>query len=146
MSNPNIVYIFFDDLGYGDISYLNPESKIQTPNMDRLSSEGMCSTDVHSCSAVCSPSRYGVLTGRYCWRTRLQNGVLNGYSEPLIEPERLTVASLLKQHGYHTACIGKWHVGLNWTRKKGVQNLEDYRLGWDRGEAIDFTQPFTGGP
>ncbi len=146
MSNPNIVYIFFDDLGYGDISYLNPESKIQTPNMDRLSAEGMCFTDVHSCSAVCSPSRYGVLTGRYCWRTRLQNGVLNGYSEPLIEPDRLTVASLLKQHGYHTACIGKWHVGLNWTRKKGVQHLEDYRLGWDRGEAIDFTRPFTGGP
>ena len=86
MPNPNIVYIFFDDLGYGDISYLNPESKIHTPNMDRLSSEGMCSTDVHSCSAVCSPSRYGVLTGRYCWRTRLQNGVLNGYSEPSSNP------------------------------------------------------------
>ena len=146
MPNPNIVYIFFDDLGYGDISYLNPESKIQTPNIDRLSADGMCFTDVHSCSAVCSPSRYGVLTGRYCWRTRLQNGVLNGYSEPLIEPDRITVASLLKKQGYHTACIGKWHVGLNWTRKKGVQHLEDYRLGWDRGEAIDFTQPFTGGP
>lgn len=86
MSNPNIVYIFFDDLGYGDISYLNPESKIQTPNIDRLSAEGMCFTDVHSCSAVCSPSRYGVLTGRYCWRTRLQNGVLNGYSDPSLNP------------------------------------------------------------
>ena len=118
MPNPNIVYIFFDDLGYGDISYLNPESK--NPNT-KYGPPILRWHVLYRCSLLLRrvlPSRYGVLTGRYCWRTRLQNGVLNGYSEPLIEPDRMTVASLLKQQGYHTACIGKWHVGLNWTQKK----------------------------
>jgi arylsulfatase A-like enzyme len=110
---PNIVYILFDDLGYGDVKCLNPEGKIATPHMDKLASEGMIFTDAHSGSSVCSPSRYGVLTGRYCWRTRLQQGVLFGYDKPLIAPQRMTVASLLRKKGYATACMGKWHLGMD---------------------------------
>ncbi|ARN57300.1 sulfatase family protein [Sedimentisphaera salicampi] len=109
---PNIVFIMADDMGYGDPGCLNPDSKIPTPNMDRLAKEGMRFTDAHSPSAVCTPTRYGVLTGRYCWRTRLKKGVLWGYSRRLIKPERTTVASMLKDSGYHTACVGKWHLGL----------------------------------
>ncbi|HVJ85130.1 MAG TPA: arylsulfatase [Caulifigura sp.] len=110
---PNIVYILADDLGYGDVQCLNPErGKIPTPNLDRFASQGMTFTDSHSGSAVCTPTRYGLLTGRYAWRTRLQQGVLDGGDdEPLIAPDRLTVPKLLKQHGYTTACLGKWHLG-----------------------------------
>jgi len=85
--------------------------------MDKLASEGIRFTDAHSPSAVCSPTRYGVLTGRYCWRTWLKKGALIGFNRPLIEPERLTIGSMLKQSGYETACIGKWHVGLPWPVK-----------------------------
>jgi len=110
---PNIVYILADDLGYGDVHALNPQrGKIKTPHLDRLAAQGMTFTDAHSGSSVCTPTRYGVLTGRYAWRTRLQNGVLDGYVEPLIAQGRLTVPALLKQHGYATACIGKWHLGF----------------------------------
>ena len=109
---PSIVYILADDLGYGDVHALNPErGKIATPHLDRLASQGMTFTDAHSGSSVCTPTRYGVLTGRYAWRTRLQSSVLGNYAEPLIAADRLTVPGLLKQHGYHTACIGKWHLG-----------------------------------
>jgi len=111
---PNVVYILADDMGYGDVGCLNPEGKIPTPNMDRLGREGMIFTDAHSSSAVCTPTRYSILTGRYNWRSRLKSGVFNGYSQPLIEKGRETVASLLKRHGYETACIGKWHLGLGW--------------------------------
>jgi arylsulfatase A-like enzyme len=112
---PNIVYILCDDLGYGDVHALNPErGKIATPNIDRLASQGMIFTDAHAGSSVCTPSGYGILTGRYCWRTKLQSSVLSGSDLPLIAPDRLTVASLLKQHGYATACIGKWHLGLKY--------------------------------
>ncbi len=112
-AKPNIVYILCDDLGYGDVQCLNPErGKIATPQMDKLAAQGMTFTDAHTSSSVCSPTRYGVLTGRYNWRSRLQKGVLHGFDEPLIAPNRLTVAGLLKQHGYTTACIGKWHLGL----------------------------------
>jgi len=119
---PNIVYILADDLGYGDVHCLNPQNgKIPTPHLDRLASQGMTFTDAHSGSSVCTPTRYGVLTGRYAWRTRLQHGVLSDYTEPLIAADRLTVPALLKQHGYHTACIGKWHLGftLDAQRAKG---------------------------
>ncbi len=110
---PNIVYILADDLGYGDVHCLNPQrGKIKTPNLDRLASLGMTFTDAHSGSSVCTPTRYGVLTGRYAWLTRLQSGVLDGYVPPLIAQERLTVPALLKQQGYHTACLGKWHLGF----------------------------------
>lgn len=109
---PSIVYILADDLGYGDVHALNPErGKIATPHLDRLASQGMTFTDAHSGSSVCTPTRYGVLTGRYAWRTRLQSSVLGNYVEPLIAADRLTVPGLLKQQGYHTACIGKWHLG-----------------------------------
>ncbi|MCF7847828.1 MAG: arylsulfatase, partial [Kiritimatiellales bacterium] len=109
--------------GYGDAQALNPTSKIPTPNLNRLAAEGMTFTDAHSGSAVCTPTRYGVVTGRYCWRTRLKRGVLNGYSDHLIDPARLTVAGLLKQNGYHTACIGKWHLGMD-LPKEGKENID----------------------
>jgi len=110
---PNIVYILADDLGYGDVRCLNPErGRIPTPNLDRIAREGMTFTDAHSGASVCTPTRYGVLTGRYAWRTRLQKGVLDDYVTPLIAADRLTVPSLLKRHGYHSACVGKWHLGF----------------------------------
>lgn len=97
---PNIVYILADDLGWGDLGCYNRESAAPTPNADRLASQGVRFTDMHSPSAVCTPTRYGVMTGRYCWRSRLKKGVLNGYSPNLIEPDRLTVPGLLKSQGY----------------------------------------------
>lgn len=112
-AKPNIIYILCDDLGYGDVQCLNPQrGKIKTPNLDKLASQGMTFTDAHSGSSVCTPTRYGLLTGRYAWRSRLQHGVLDGYVEPLIAADRLTVPGLLRQQGYHTACIGKWHLGF----------------------------------
>ncbi len=103
---PNFVFILCDDLGYGDVKSNNENGKIATPNMDRIAARGMRFTDAHSSSAVCSPTRYGVMTGRYNWRSRLQSGVLGGLSPRLIEEGRMTVASMLKQQGYKTAAIG----------------------------------------
>ena len=113
-ARPNIVYILADDLGYGDLRCLNPDSKIPTPNIDRLAAGGMVFSDAHACGAVCTPTRYGILTGRYCFRSPLERGVLGALSPRLIEGGRLTVPLLLKQHGYRTACIGKWHLGMDW--------------------------------
>lgn len=111
----NVVVILADDLGYGDVSCYNPErGKIPTPRIDRLAKEGMRFTDAHSSSGVCSPTRYALLTGRYHWRTRLQQGIVGVWGNPLIAPERMTIASLAKQQGYATACIGKWHLGWDW--------------------------------
>ena len=126
--HPNIIFIMADDMGYGDLGCYNKKSKIPTPNMDRLAKEGIRFTDAHSPSAVCTPTRYGVLTGRYCWRSRLKRGVLGGYSPCLIDTKRMTVASLLKQHGYATACIGKWHLGLGGDKR------------------TDFSKPLVPGP
>ncbi len=109
---PNIVILLADDMGIGDLACYNKDSKIPTPNMNRLAAQGLRFTDAHTPAAVCSPTRYGLLTGRYCWRSRLKSGVLQGYSPALIEPGRLTLAALLKRHGYVTACVGKWHLGL----------------------------------
>ncbi len=129
---PNILYILADDLGYGDVHFLNPEhGKLPTPNIDRLATQGMTFTDAHSGSAVCTPTRYGVLTGRYAWRSRLQSGVLGPYAPPLIPSTRPTIASLLRSRGYATACIGKWHLGWNWPRER---------------DRIDFERPIIGGP
>ena len=130
---PNIVFILADDMGYGDVRTLNPRSTIPTPNLDRLAGEGMTFTDAHTPSAVCTPTRYGLLTGRYCWRTRLKSGVLNGYGQPLIEEDRPTVASFLRERGYHTGMVGKWHLGL------GYASSTD-------GKAFDFSQPVSDGP
>jgi arylsulfatase A len=117
---PNIVYVLADDLGWGDLGCYNPQSAVPTPNADRFATQGMRFTDMHSPSAVCTPTRYGILTGRYCWRSKLKNGVLWGYSPNLIEDGRLTAPAILKSRGYYTAGIGKWHLGL------GTQEKTDY--------------------
>jgi arylsulfatase A-like enzyme len=125
---PNIVYIICDDLGFGDVQYLNPErGKIPTPAIDKLATQGMTFSDAHSGSSVCTPTRYGVLTGRYAWRSRLQNGVLGGGHEfdPLIAADRLTVPALLTEAGYRSACMGKWHLGFKFQDKAG-KDLELY--------------------
>lgn len=111
-AKPNILLILADDLGYGDLSCYNPQARTRTPRIDALANQGVQFTDAHSPSSVCTPTRYGLLTGRYCWRTRLKNGVLNGESPSLIEPGRETIASMLKKQGYRTGVFGKWHLGL----------------------------------
>ncbi|MCK4999616.1 MAG: arylsulfatase [Anaerohalosphaera sp.] len=140
---PNIIFIMADDLGYGDVSCLNLDSKIPTPNIDRLAKLGITFTDAHSNAALCSPTRYGVLTGRYSWRRRRTGGALWSFDLPLIEKDRATVPKYLKDHGYHTACIGKWHLGMNWRDKDG-NILED--TGAEKGWNIDFTRPLENGP
>ena len=114
---PNIVFVLFDDMGWGQPQSYNPQSALRTPNLDKLSTQGMRFTDAHTAAAVCTPTRYGVLTGRYPSRIG-QFGVLTTFSKPIIPPGRMTVASLLKQQGYATACIGKWHLGMNWVDGK----------------------------
>lgn len=134
MNRPNIIYILADDMGYGDLSCLNPESRIRTANLDQLAAGGMAFRDAHSTSAVCTPSRYSILTGRYNWRSWLKHGVTFGYSRPVIEEGRMTVPSFLKEHGYATGCVGKWHLGWNWA-KSG-----------DGDEEVDFEHSISGGP
>lgn len=112
---PNIVYILCDDLGYGDVHCLAPETnKIPTPCADHLASQGMVFTDAHSGSSVCSPTRYGIMTGRYSWRSRLQQGVVTGFAPSLISDDRVTAAGFLKQQGYATAAFGKWHLDFEY--------------------------------
>jgi len=134
---PNVVYILADDLGYGDVSCLNPESKIPTVCTDRVAREGVVFTDAHSGSAVCTPTRYGILTGRYSWRSPLKAHVLEGHSAPLIVKDRMTVASLLKSSGYRTACVGKWHLGLRWATTDGQAA---------RPDNLDYAKPIGDGP
>jgi arylsulfatase A-like enzyme len=153
---PHIVFVLADDMGYGDVNCYNPDSKIPTPHMDRLAEQGIRFTDAHSPSAVCSPTRYGLLTGRYCWRTWLKRGVVGGYTPPLIEPGRPTIASFLKKQGYRTGCFGKWHLGLGWTRQNGFtptwkEAEKMWRGSWqdgdpEKGMDVDFTKPIQGGP
>jgi len=145
-ARPNVVFILADDLGYGDVRCLNPQGKIPTPHLDRLAAGGMIFTDAHSGSAVCSPTRYGVLTGRYSWRSRLKNGVLGGLSPRLIEPGRATVASFLQERGYTTACIGKWHLGMDWVKLPGKDVSELNIETPDQVNNVDYTQPITNGP
>jgi arylsulfatase A-like enzyme len=139
-AKPNILFILADDLGYGDVKCFNPEGKIPTPHLDRLATEGMRFTDAHSSSAVCTPTRYSILTGRYNWRSRLQSGVLSGYSPRLIETNRLTVPEFLRQQGYATAGIGKWHLGMDWPRKGGGIVRAGHHTN------VDYTLPIQGGP
>ena len=129
---PNIVIVLTDDLGYGDVGYLNSQSQIPTPNLDTLAGQGMAFLDAHSPSAICTPTRYGLLTGRYAWRTRLTRGVLDGYDGPLIAPNRETLGSFLGATGYRTAVIGKWHLGLGFAKNA-------------LGE-FDFEEPIDDGP
>lgn len=142
---PNIIYVLADDLGYGDVQVFNPEGKIQTPNLNRLAEEGMKFTDAHTSSSVCTPTRYGILTGRYNWRSPLKSGVLTGTSEALIPNNRETVASILKNEGYNTAYVGKWHLGWNWAKKDSAESLGS---GWNETDYdnIDFTAPVTNSP
>lgn len=116
---PNIVVIYTDDQGYGDASCLNPEAKFQTPNLDRLATEGITLTNAHSSDTVCTPSRYGLLTGRYCWRTTKKTGVLGAEAPCLIVDGRMTLASMLRERGYHTAMVGKWHLGMDFPGTPG---------------------------
>jgi len=141
-SRPNFVLILADDLGYGDLRCYAQESKIPTPHLDRLAAEGMRFTDAHSPSSVCSPTRYALLTGRYAWRSKLQQGVLVPWDAPLIAPDRLTVATLLKQRGYRTACIGKWHLGWDWPTTDGQRAAS----GENRLSNVDFTRVLANGP
>lgn len=126
--HPNIVIILADDMGWGDASCYNPQSKTPTPNINRLAQQGMRFTDAHSTSGVCTPTRYGLLTGRYAWRTSLKRGVLQGYDPMLIEPGRITIASLLKAQGYKTGAVGKWHLGFGNTKP------------------VEYAKPLTPGP
>ena len=136
MKNPNIIFILADDMGYGDVSCMNPEGKIPTKSIDKIASQGMAFTNAHATSAICSPSRYSVLTGRYCWR-RMPAGIVGVYGEPLLKPGRMTVAGLLKKAGYSTTCFGKWHLGMGWAKT----GKKDGRL-----QKIDFTKPVDSGP
>ncbi|PAW89255.1 MAG: arylsulfatase, partial [Pedosphaera sp. Tous-C6FEB] len=145
-AKPNILYVLCDDLGYGDVKCLNPKGKIATPHLDKLAAGGMIFTDVHSSSSVCTPTRYGIMTGRYNWRSKLQSSVLGGLSPRLIEPGRMTVASLLKQHGYHTAAIGKWHLGMDWVKKEGQTVAELNIESAAQVNSVDYTQPIKNGP
>lgn len=121
--SPNIIFILADDLGYGDVKCFNPEGKIPTPNLDKMAESGIMFTDAHTSSAVCTPSRYSILTGRYNWRSSLKSFVLSGYSKSLIKPGRTTIAEMLKKQGYTTAYVGKWHLGWDWDIKKEDSNL-----------------------
>jgi len=153
MNAPNIIYILADDMGYGDAGCNNPASKIPTPHLDRLAEQGMRFTDAHAPSSVCTPSRYAVLTGRYCWRSRLKKGVLWPTDGALIEPDRPTVAKCLRDAGYQTACFGKWHLGLDWTFADGASSIPEMAYGvhnkpvrHERMARVDFSKPFRGGP
>jgi len=157
---PNIIFILADDMSFDSVSANNEKiGEMKTPNIDKLIAEGMNFTDAHSGSAVCTPTRYGLLTGRYCWRTKLKNSVLWEYAAPLIEEERLTVAEMLRENGYRTGMVGKWHLGLDWRGVdgeivNGTLQLGDasFRPGAPAkrvqtvAELIDFSQPITGGP
>lgn len=131
---PNVILMFIDDLGYGDVSCLNPDSKINTSNIDRLANQGISFTDAHATSALCTPSRYGLLTGRYNWRSKLKKLVYVASEDNLIEEGRLTLASILKAMGYKTACIGKWHLGMQWIHTG------------DGPYDVDYSKPYKVGP
>jgi arylsulfatase A-like enzyme len=133
-AKPNIVFVLFDDLGYGQPQCYDAKSALRTPNLDKLATQGMRFTDAHTAAAVCTPTRYGVLTGRYPSRIG-QFGVLTTFSKPIIPPSRMTVASLLKAEGYTTACVGKWHLGMDWVDGKPGSEKE-----------VPFGAKMTGGP
>lgn len=146
--SPNIIVILADDMGIDSVSAFNEQLGFKTPHIDALAQSGMSFTDAHSGSAVCTPTRYGLLTGRYAWRSRLKQYIIPKWDTPLIEEERLTIGSMLQQHGYHTACIGKWHLGWNWpfisTESIPVGNGNALKKTAAKG--IDWTRPITGGP
>jgi len=144
---PNIVIIYADDMGYGDLNCQNPQSKIPTPHLDQLATEGMRFTDAHSSSGICSPSRFALLTGTYHWRR--QHGIVNSFGPPFFKDTDITLPQLLKEKGYATACIGKWHLGWNWIFKNEPSGEV---MQWGRmrkfyqAEDVDWSQPIKGGP
>ena len=143
---PNIIYVLMDDMGQGDVSCFNPSSKIHTPNIDSLAASGMSFTDAHTNSSVCTPTRYGILTGRYAWRTHLKKSVIGGTSPSLIRPGRLTIASLLKQAGYDTAMIGKWHLGWDFSFHPDSVKIDPLYWGYTPGTKIDYAKGVKNGP
>jgi arylsulfatase A len=143
-AKPNVIVFLADDLGYADVACYG--GKIPTPHIDRLAAEGMKFTDAHSTSSVCTPTRYGLLTGRYNWRSKLKRSVLGGLSPRLIEPGRMTVASMLQDRGYRTACVGKWHLGMDWVIKPGLQVSELSIEPREQVFNVDYSQPITNGP
>ena len=144
VTKPHVLLILADDLGYGDVHCYNAKAKVPTPNIDRLASEGMRFTDAHSPATVCTPSRYSLMTGQMAFRVPNGGTVFQGAGGPcLIAPGRLTLPAMLRQQGYATAAVGKWHVGLTFRDKAGEPihrgRLEDVRR-------IDFTRRVEGGP
>lgn len=153
ITKPNIVIIYADDMGYGDLNVLNKDSKIPTPNLDQLAKEGMSFTDGHSASTVCSPSRYSMLTGRYHWRGHLTKGVIGPWGDSAFEQGTVTIADMLKHQGYQTGVIGKWHLGMTYPFKEGKgQNVKDKKA-WRRidknlytPDDFDWDKPVLNGP
>jgi arylsulfatase A len=146
-SRPNIVIIYADDMGYGDLNCQNPDSKIPTPNLDKLASEGMRFTDAHSSSGICSPSRFALLTGMYHWRR--QHDIVNSFGKPFFNDSDVTLPQVLKQNGYTTACIGKWHLGWDWEFKNepsGEVKQSGRLQKFYNPEDIDWNKPIAGGP
>jgi arylsulfatase A-like enzyme len=137
-SLPNVIVILADDMGIDSVSGLNEQMGLKTPAIDQLMSEGMTFTDAHSTSGVCSPTRYSLLTGRYNWRSRLKRGIVDKWERPLIEERRLTLPEMFREHGYDTACIGKWHLGWSWSKQGGGTT--------EKLDEIDFTAAVKGGP
>lgn len=142
MRKPNLIYILADDMGYGDISALNEHCGFKTPNLDEMAENGVCFTDAHATAAVCTPSRYGILTGRYNWRSRLKSSVMGGYSEALIEKGRKTLADMLKENGYRTAMVGKWHLGMNFAKEEGFVEKPDFGV----CDHVDYHGKIEGSP
>lgn len=142
-AQPNIVLILADDLGYGDLSSQNPNSKIRTPRLDSLASQGMRLSSAHAPSALCTPTRYSIMTGQFCWRSRLKSGVLNMWDEPLLAPERLTLPGMLRGNGYATGCFGKWHLGLSWPFIGAIPSGFDTTV---KPTDLDWSRRIGGGP
>ena len=140
---PNIVFIMADDMGYGDPECYNKNSYIPTPNINRLAKEGLKFNQAHSGCALCTPTRYGLMTGRFQWRTQKGYSLIMPYDPPLIPEERMTIASMLKENNYNTACIGKWHLGLNYRERQKEGYRRHYTL---TEEDVDFAKPVEGGP
>jgi len=138
---PNVVILYADDMGVADVSYGDPNAKIQTPNIDRLATEGMTFTDGHSSSGICTPSRFAMLTGQHHWRRF--HGIVGAFGGTVFEDGEFTIGKMFQSKGYRTGCFGKWHLGWDFDaiRKPGVEKKD-----WPKAESYDWTKPFPGGP